>query len=1063
MRERFGEGVDPCISLEPEGGGAPASDYSSEVLKRLADRPDASTRYKLQGELAQGGMGAILRVWDEDLRRHLAMKVILGKVAPARAADEGDADQATPSFGDSTTPIPARTVGRFLEEAQVTGQLDHPGIVPVHELGLDQGGRVYFTMKLVKGEDLKAVFARVHAGEPGWTTTRVISLLQRACEALAYAHSKHVIHRDLKPANIMIGKYGEVYVMDWGLARVLDRPDGRDLRLRPEHEPLTTELRSERHAPGSGSDDAESPLVTMNGDIVGTPAYMPPEQARGELERLGPGADVYALGALLYHLLSGRIPYVVPGAYASPHAILARVQAGPPQPLHELAPDVPVELAAICERAMAREPEQRYADMSMLADDLRAYIEHRVVTAYETGAVAELKKWVVRNKPLAAALAAVLLLALTAGVVFASMAKQARRERDNVFRLSASQELDTLRSEADSLWPATPDQVPACDAWLARAARLVASLEPSTDGQDSGHRRELLLLRERALPRTDASLEAERQRHPRLQELDGIERRLASLRMAQAVRSGAAAPTDYSLEAADLVLDETTADELAWTLVDPDRTAFGREAEGLALARWAAAQSDESNRSAFSNTLAWALFANGLDLQALATSAAALAAAPEDKADLYRDYLASLKEAVRFAEAPGALESIEADHASLEAIVSERQTWLFSDAEDAWQYNLLTELIAKIEAFADPHTGLIGGISPSLGWGIGKRREFAATVEQRTLKSEDARRRWAAAMASIADRTQCPAYDGLNLTPQLGLLPIGRDRSSGLWEFWHVQSGDEPLRGPDGMLVLTESSGLVLVLVPSGRFWMGAQSADRTSQNYDHDASLDEAPVHDVTLAAYFISKYEMTQGQWAAFAGQNPSQFVPGTINGGHTTTARHPVEQMSWDDAMRVMRRMSLDLPTEAQWERGARGNTSTPWWTGAARDTLMDPLAANLADQSAAHAGASWTDIKDWIQLNDGWVVHAPVESFAPNRFGLHGVCGNVWEWCKDGYGEYSAASQRDPIGTFSGDRGYVNRGGSFNEGSAYARSASRASRMPVYLNGNLGLRPARRIDP
>jgi serine/threonine protein kinase len=159
LRERFGPDVDPGISLEPEGETAAPSDFSSEVLRRLASRPDASSRYRLQGEVAQGGMGAILRIWDQDLRRHLAMKVMLGRVPPADAAPA----HPTETRQAETPPIPARSIGRFLEEAQVTGQLDHPGILPVHELGLDRNGRVYFTKKIVKGEDLKYVFARVHA------------------------------------------------------------------------------------------------------------------------------------------------------------------------------------------------------------------------------------------------------------------------------------------------------------------------------------------------------------------------------------------------------------------------------------------------------------------------------------------------------------------------------------------------------------------------------------------------------------------------------------------------------------------------------------------------------------------------------------------------------------------------------------------------------------------------------------------------------------------------------------------------------------------------------------
>ena len=367
---------------------------TAETVARLARRGDAFGRYSIEGEVARGGQGAVLCVWDEDLQRRLAMKVVLPRTGLAREAPVAD----------------SRSVGRFLEEAQVTGQLDHPGIVPVHELGLDADGQVYFTMKLVKGRDLKTIFDLVRAGEEGWTQTRALHVMLKVCEAMAYAHAKGVIHRDLKPGNVMVGKFGEVYVMDWGLAKVVGREDVKDVRIRPE---LTTEeVRSDQRKAAA---DPDSPLFTMDGDVVGTPAYMSPEQALGDLERMGPHSDVYAAGAMLYQLVSGQMPYVPTGSRLDNYAIWYQVQKGPPDPLPEIAPETPGELVAICEKAMARDPGARYANMMELAEELRAYLEHRVVGAYRTGALVELKKWVERNKALAAALAAAV-LALVAGL-----------------------------------------------------------------------------------------------------------------------------------------------------------------------------------------------------------------------------------------------------------------------------------------------------------------------------------------------------------------------------------------------------------------------------------------------------------------------------------------------------------------------------------------------------------------------------------------------------------------------------------------------------------------------
>jgi len=398
--------VGPQANPEPNPGESTAG---LEALKRLFGRSGAFERYTLEGEIARGGMGAILRVWDEDLQRHLAMKVVLGQ------------GQAAPS--GKTSPIDAQRLARFLEEAQVTGQLDHPGIVPVHELGLDSKGCVYFTMKLVKGKTLNRVFDELAAKEGGWTQVRVLGLILKVCEAMAYAHHKGVIHRDLKPANVMVGKFGEVYVMDWGLARVLDRPDPKDLRIRTQAG-ATSEVRSERREVAAETPD--SPLVTMDGDVVGTPSYMSPEQAAGRIGEMGPPSDVYAVGALLYQMLAGQMPYVPPAARLNNYAIWRSVQQGPPQSLREIAPSAPGELVAICDKAMARDPRRRYRDMAELSVDLGAYVEGRVVRAFETGAWAEARKWIARNRALAAALAAVVLAILAGALAFAWKAEEAR-------------------------------------------------------------------------------------------------------------------------------------------------------------------------------------------------------------------------------------------------------------------------------------------------------------------------------------------------------------------------------------------------------------------------------------------------------------------------------------------------------------------------------------------------------------------------------------------------------------------------------------------------------------
>jgi serine/threonine protein kinase len=369
LQAQFGENVDPEVSLR--GSDECPESFSSEVLERLSGRSASFGRYQLKGEIARGGMGAIVKVWDEDLRRHLAMKVILGRAS-------------APSTG-ATPPVDATKVARFLEEAQVTGQLDHPGIVPVHELGLDPDGRVYFTMKLVRGQTLKHIFDLVAEGKEGWTQTKALGVLLKVCEAMSYAHDKGVIHRDLKPANIMVGKFGEVHVMDWGLARILDKKDAKDIRIREERAQTSSSLRTEREAHRGETPD--SPLYTMDGDVVGTPAYMSPEQARGDLAAVGPRSDVYSLGCILYHLLAKYPPYASPHVQANIYAIWHRVQEGPPISIDTLDRQSPAALRAIVEKAMAREITTRYDTMQALREDLQLFLDEGGAEAYRPGLI----------------------------------------------------------------------------------------------------------------------------------------------------------------------------------------------------------------------------------------------------------------------------------------------------------------------------------------------------------------------------------------------------------------------------------------------------------------------------------------------------------------------------------------------------------------------------------------------------------------------------------------------------------------------------------------------------
>lgn len=355
-------------------------------------------------------MGAVLEVWDPNLNRRLALKYALG-------------DKSSAEAGHKEVPSAMR-IARLLEEAQICGQLDHPGIVPVHDLAIDESGRVFFTMRLVRGKNLHEVLELFRNAEDGWTLERVIEVLRRVCEAMAFAHEKGVIHRDLKPSNLMVGRFGQVYVMDWGLAKLMKRGEASAV---PGGSNVIFRTRS-------------ASLSTRDGDILGTPPYMAPEQARGENDLVDSRSDVHAIGAILYEVLSGRQPYSRAGQSPSQIDVLRRLLAGSPTPLRELVEGVPQELVSICERAMQRDPDERYRNAGELGEDLRAYQEGRVVRAHRTGPWAELSKWVGRNRRVAA-------LLLVGVPLVASLATYVFSTRDQVL----AAELQARRAEVESL------------------------------------------------------------------------------------------------------------------------------------------------------------------------------------------------------------------------------------------------------------------------------------------------------------------------------------------------------------------------------------------------------------------------------------------------------------------------------------------------------------------------------------------------------------------------------------------------------------------------------------
>ncbi|MFN9331980.1 MAG: bifunctional serine/threonine-protein kinase/formylglycine-generating enzyme family protein [Planctomycetota bacterium] len=1001
----------PNVDTSPDPGAEPDPARSAE-----ASGVTCFGRFQLRRVSGQGGMGIVHRAFDPELRREVALKLLRPELVASAAA-----------------------LQRFASEAQAAARLNHPNVCPVYEVG-NLAGQPFLVMPYLEGETLAERFARERAAgvvvDAADRVAELLAIFAQVADALHHAHAAGLCHRDVKPANILVRRDGVPVLLDFGLAQdATAAPDGR-----------------------SGA-----------GQAPGTPLYLAPEQLRFGA-RSDARTDVHGLGVTLYEGLVLQASFGGRTTYELHQQIL-----------NDAPPDLAAhgrrysrDLRALVAKATAKEPSHRYASCEALALDLQRCRRGEPIHARPLSVGRRLGSWCRRHPAatallllLGAALAVTIRQAHANAVLATELATRAAaetRQRLDAERLQqvATERIDrfellampvrlaAFRREAAALQDAGCVDVAALRDWLDRCANelppQMARVERalSAFGTDAGEPVAVDAVGSATIAR-----------------LELVRARLAALRAAAAVRkqpdasaaAGAGSDAPPLAQRFDLVIRDTMRN------CGPDRPLgnFGREAEFLALTRQAvAATRGDAMAPAFAALHAFALFANGYDRDAERTLADACAAATGSlQRALQWEQLRLTRAAQQSAWELARTEAfVEHFAKALATLRAPRHV----DPADRVLWDTLQQARFEYLALTEP-----GGLHAQ----IEQQWRWATALPDLTERHSAAAVGWADAAAAIA------AADGvaasaryrevpITLRPQPGLVPIGKNPATGLWEFYDLRSAVDradpevarqlaiPRHRPDGGLDLGPDAGIVFVLVPGGETTIGAQSDDPQGLHYDPEAGGAE-PVRSGPVSPYLLARHELTQAQWVRLdpAGsefrsreRNPSAYREGVFGAGTWFTGRNPVESVSWRAATARLAAHGLRLPTEWEWERACRAGSALPYGLAGTVDSLAG--CENLLDQSTT-ALASWRGVR--APFDDGHMLHAPVGSFQANAFGMFDMRGNVAEACSDLFA---------PASEF-----VVARGGRCSETVSEARASARVGTRPDSTGFVLGVRAARTV--
>ena len=1029
--------------------------------------------YEAAERIGRGGFGEVYRAFRVDgLRREVALKVL--------------------KLGMDSRAI----LRRFERERDALARMNHDAIAKVYEAGTTERGRPWFAMELVEGIPITRF-----CSDRSLSLPERLRLFVEVCLGAQHAHQKGVVHRDIKPGNVLVG--GTVdrpspKLIDFGIARAVAADD----------------------------DAVDATRWTEVGALVGTPAYMAPEQFDPLDRQVDTRADVFALGALLFELATGHSAlYGFSGDGRDFAQVRAWLRDGDPPIASRAAAQSRGQEAAwasrlrgdldwIAQRAMAREPQLRYASAAALAADVERHLADQPVEAGPPSARYQFRKFVQRHRGTAIAIAAVLATAVAGFAVSlryawiatqraddnlkladekSSLAKAETEARGEAQKQAAAAQaaaakleakvrdfdqlsclvlLESAKEAARSLQPAWPVHLPAMRKWLDEDAAYLLAQRPRIDVTIAD-------LQQEALAWSVDEQKQDRLMHAEHDRLVLAQREIATLRH-QAEGAKRSDPWPLPDLGPGAALSAMALNAEAWHRISPkadERNVHGEELLGLAYALLAAERGRESQFAAQCyDTLAWAYVANGRDREAMEAAGKSVDAAP----DASRAAFASKRGEIEAAIASRSVRMAETGNRlkELEQRVGARRTWSFGSAPTsqaaAFLLSTLRTLRSDLDAFEQKDVAVI---KHRMAWAECLAAGLSSKHPRATCTWDEVRRR-IANHARYADRVVTLRDEDL-----MDLVPIGENPATGLFEAYHLASAwdqkcdplslEIPTHAKDGSLAWqsTPGSGVVFVLVPGRDLEIGAQGINPDAERFDPEMR-DDTSIAQVSLDAYWIARHELTQLQWTRLwrgdaATRRPSHYHAGVayanplLHSGDLPpiTQSNPVESVTWHECTGMLREHGLTLPTDAQWEHAGRGGADTPWWPGSSPALLQGR--ANLLDQSAAATAPQFGEPEPF---DDGHVIHAPVGSFLPNAFGLYDVHGNVWEWCMDGFME--RGNERVGDGLRRGvayNENRILRGGCYSTSARNARFAETSWNAPGFRNQKLGLRAARSLHP